>query len=126
MFKVVPPVAKMFWGNMAITITSPVDGESIGYRRKIMGIVYPPLSKIQVLIFANDNFWYRQNNPIMSGANWEIDDCYFGREDSYGAGFKIIALDGTALLANRVANLPSKGARSNIVAVSRLPRPRST
>ena len=106
---------------MKIAITSPIEGESLPYRRRVSGVVFPALSQVQVFIYSGDNFWYRQADPLIMGSSWEIDNCYFGNENSYGASFKIIALDGSARLDNKISRLPTKGSRSNIVAVSRLP-----
>jgi hypothetical protein len=81
-FRFAPPIARMVFGGMKIMITSPIEGESVEYRRRVTGVVFPALSRVQVLMYSGDNFWYRQNNPVVIGTNWEVDDCYFGIEEA--------------------------------------------
>ena len=106
---------------MKIMIVSPSEGEGVPHIRQVTGVVVPALSPVQVYVSGN-NLWYRQANPKLIGSSWDVEECYFGNENSYGATFKIVALDGTAQLADRISQLPPKGARSKIVTVARLPR----
>jgi hypothetical protein len=80
------------------------------------------MSKVQVYIQANDNLWYRQAEPKITGGTWEIDNCHFGNEDSDGM-FEIVALDGSTRLDRTVTRLPKGFAQSSPVRVYRLPKP---
>jgi hypothetical protein len=107
------------FGTLRITIDAPTDGQSVPLKREVRGTVYPPLSKVQVLVLANNNLWYAQPEPVVDGTTWSV-TCQFGNADSRkGSQYSIVALDGTARFEGTIKNLPTTIKQSRIVKVSR-------
>lgn len=102
-----------------INIQDPKGGE-VPHRKRATGFVQSTTNSVQVLVQAGpgtDRWWYRQGVHVKSG-QW-IARCTIGAENSpTGSVYRLCAIAGAAPLPDRFKNLPSDGARSEIVSVT--------
>ncbi len=102
-----------------IEIQRPKTGWRVNFRDIVNGTISPPNSSVQVLVYAGDNFWYRQKDVIVTDNYWEV-ECQFGNENSsLPSQYKIVAISPAQHIPERIPKLPSGVLQSEIYVVVR-------
>jgi hypothetical protein len=66
---------------IAVEITSPWEGEEVGYEQVVKGYITLPDIPLQAWIFAGDNLWHLQAPVEVNGHNWSV-QCKIGLKDN--------------------------------------------
>jgi hypothetical protein len=106
-----------------IKITTPANNDLVSFLQVIGGTLDQSVKWVQVLILANDGYWYLQGQEVVIvGKNWST-QCQFGSNErkSRGKPYKVVATTGTEQLQNgtKLKHLPNNLRYSNTVEVKR-------
>jgi hypothetical protein len=105
--------------GLEIGILIPEEGNNrVARKQDVMGYVYPPVAKVQMLVFSPNGFWYPQGPIQRDGVKWKV-LATIGDENSAGHSFKLIAIVSATQVTQRVKELPSDAIASRIVIVTR-------
>jgi hypothetical protein len=100
-----------------VKILSPLDLGVVGWHRTVRGKVYPPESRVQVLVRPPDDCWHVQEVEV-SGGLW-TSNCQFGDKEKPGMSYKVVAVHGYSLRLKEYDDLPESLIRSNVITVNR-------
>jgi hypothetical protein len=106
-----------------VTISSPLDGESVGQRHDIIGQVSDPNANVIVVIRPGSvsEFWTQPPVTVRNNGQWRVKS-YFGRRGmDHGEEYEVRAFANpqSQTREGKYSTWPSAEARSNVVAVTR-------
>ena len=67
--------------SLVVEITSPSEGDEVGYEQIIKGYITLPDMPLQAWVFSGDNLWHLQAPVQVDGHNWSV-PCNFGLKDN--------------------------------------------
>ncbi len=103
--------------GMHLEITDPRNDSEVGHRHVVRGLVGGTDAKVQVWVHAS-NLWHHQGNATATDSVWSL-NCWFGREDTPGGVFQIMAVADGNIENKNFEIMPEGGVRSGIVTVRR-------
>jgi hypothetical protein len=105
--------------GLEIGILAPEEGSRVARKHDVLGYVYPPAAKVQMLVLAPGNgFWYPQAPIQREEAKWKV-LATIGDENSAGHSFKLVAIVSATQITQRIKELPADAILSRIVIVTR-------
>ncbi len=102
-----------------LEISTPQEGDGVERDVVIAGTVDPPAAPVQVLVSHGDGFWYPEGSVERDGGKWRA-KCTLGtRATPAGHQIRIVAVAYPHVIRSRMADVPSRWPRTQIVTVRR-------
>ena len=109
-------------GASSVELLTPLNHAQVGARRAVAGTVWPPNTKVQVLVAPGDGWWHVQGGrgqATVDDSIWNV-ECIFGTPDTgLGSNYQIVAIANANIKESKISSLPSDGIRSEIIKVRR-------
>jgi len=103
----------------SLVISTPTS-TIVGHKSIIQGVVDPPATRVQVLVYSADAQWYLQKDAVVDADGSWTAVCKFGYPCSPGHDFGVVATADVAIHPSPVSEIPAEAFQSDHIIVSRL------
>jgi hypothetical protein len=117
-------VAVTLWTQLSpdekprLAIVSVWNDDPVTFQQEVSGVLADTNAPVELRVYAG-NTWHRQWPVKFQGDRWR-GKCQFGDAQSpAGGAYKVVAISPKGQLADKIAELPSRGVKSEVISVVR-------